>query len=161
MAMSSELSGSRALSEVAKDYARGEITALWVHEQASQRHILAFVVAELCPPEQEPSALLQGGVDKKTRKPIPMVRRELGPGRTAYCTRILLTDPQEVVSFYHGQAGVWPLPEPLPQVHLKPLGVLVEEPPSEIPTLDEQDALKLTPDVQHASAEASHRNAGD
>lgn len=134
MVMPSQPFGHRALSEIAKDYTRAEITALWVHEPASKRHILAFAVAELCPPEQEPSALFSSGVDK-AGKPVRMERAELSSDRKAYVTRILLDDPHGAVDFYRGQGGSWPLPEPCQMVRLEALGPLEELPRSEIPML--------------------------
>ncbi|HYO55016.1 VPA1262 family N-terminal domain-containing protein [Archangium sp.] len=64
-----------------------------------------------------------------------MKREVLGPGRTAYVTRLLLDDPHGAVDFYRGRAGTWPLPEPSQQVRLESLGPLEEVPPSEIPIL--------------------------
>ncbi|WNG16863.1 VPA1262 family N-terminal domain-containing protein [Cystobacter fuscus] len=133
MVMPSQPSGQRALSEVARDYERAEISALWVHDLESKRHILAFAVVELCPREQEPSVLLQD--EDKKGKLIPMKREVLGPRRTAYVTRILLDDPLAAVDFYRGRSGTWPLLGSSQQVCLESLGPLEEIPPSEIPRL--------------------------
>jgi hypothetical protein len=134
MAMPSLSSGHQTLSELAQDYAYAEITALWVYEVATRRHILALVVVELCPREQEPSPLFQSR-DIKRGTSVPMKRAELSPERKAYVARIRLEDPQEAVTFYRGDQGNWPLPKPLQEVRLEPPGPLVEEPPAEIPNL--------------------------
>jgi hypothetical protein len=126
--------GQRTLLEIAGDYVRAEITALWVHDRTLKRHIPVFVVAELCPSEQEPSSPIED-IDKKKGERIPMKRAVLGTDRTAYATRLFLPDPRDAVAFYRGEGGAWPLRAPGVNARLEPLEALTEEPPCEVPVL--------------------------
>ena len=124
----------RTLDDIAADYERVELTALWVHDTSTKRHLNIFSVVELCPSEQERSPGFSaldkaGGI-------VPMERRNLGGTRTAYLTRIFLNDPKGGVAFYRGDPLTGARTLPMQKaILLESAGTLTEEPPSEIPIL--------------------------
>ena len=130
----------RLLDEIASDYDRAEITAVWFQDRATSRNYLLYAVAEMCPGEQELSKVIE---TPKGDSVLPFARASLSEGRTLYIARVFLPEPNAALLFYRG-AGGRRLPiqsHPTPEKRqpgasplvLESIGALVEEPPGEHP----------------------------
>lgn len=119
------------LDDIAREYERAEVTALWLHQRGSDTHTLLFAVIELCPVEQPLSPRI---VSEDAS--VPMRRQSLIDGQSSlFATRVFLDDPGEGLAFYRGQGGRHGFIPDGHRIELRELAPLEAEPPDELSKL--------------------------
>jgi hypothetical protein len=124
--------GMRSLVEIAGDYARAEVTAVWIHDRPSDERKIAFAVAELCPADQPMSApIVATGAAPVV--PRELLERKVSSDRKAYASRWFVGDPLKALEFFRGAGNCRVLENH--GVLLRSFGSLTDEPPNEVPLL--------------------------
>lgn len=86
------------LDSVIREFARAEITTIWIHHRIHDTYHNLFSIIELCPMEQQFSPAIES--IRKNGKRVPFVYIKLDQHRTLYIGRKFRSTPEEGLAYF-------------------------------------------------------------